>query len=97
MSAGPGAAADTGFRRPPLRAIIFERGIVRRAAIVAAIVGTVLNLIAQGDFLIAGAAIIYWKICLTYCVPYCVATYGATTARIETYRKHEAAAKAVVT
>lgn len=100
MSAGPGAAPgaaeDIGFQRPPLRAIVFERGIVRRAAVVALIVGTILNLIAQGDFLIEGAAINYWKICLTYSVPYCVATYGACTARIETYRKLEAAAKEAV-
>ena len=63
------------------RAIIFDKGIVRRSVIVALIVGTVLNLIAQGDFLIDGLALNWWKICLTYCVPYCVATYGACSAR----------------
>lgn len=93
MSAGPGAAVDSGFQRPPLRAIIFDKGIVRRSVIVALIVGTVLNLIAQGDFLIDGLALNWWKICLTYCVPYCVATYGACSARLETQRKQAAAAK----
>ncbi|MHA1538335.1 MAG: nitrate/nitrite transporter NrtS [Alphaproteobacteria bacterium] len=86
MNAGPGAAADSRTSRPPLRAIVFEKGIVRRSAIVALIVGTVLNLIAQGDFLMGGAAINWWKVCLTYCVPYIVATYGACTARLEIYR-----------
>ncbi len=92
MSAGPGAAVDTGFQRPPLRAIIFDKGIVRRSAIVALIVGTILNLIAQGDFLVDGAALNYWKIVLTFCVPFCVANYGAVTARLETYRRRAAAA-----
>ncbi len=92
MSTGPGAAVDTGFQRPPLRAIIFDKGIARRAAIIALIVGTLLNLIAQGDFLIDGTALNYWKICLIYCVPYCVATYGACTARLETHRKQAASA-----
>ncbi len=92
MSAGPGAAVDTGFQRPPLRAIIFDKGIVRRSVIVALIVGTILNLIAQGDFLIDGLALNWWKICLTYCVPYCVATYGACSARLETHRKQAASA-----
>ena len=90
MSAGPGAAVNTGFHRPPLCDIILDKGIVRRSLIIAAIVGTILNFIAQGDFLFDGMALNYWKICLTYCVPYIVATYGACTARLETYRKQAA-------
>jgi len=92
MSAGLGATVEPGIYRLPLRAIIFDRGIVRRSLIIAAIVGTILNLIAQGDFLFEGTALNYWKIFLTYSVPYCVATYGACTARLETYRKQAVAA-----
>jgi len=87
-----GAVNDLTDQRPPLSAIIFNTGIVRRSAIVAAIVGTILNLIAQGDFMLDGQPLNFWKICLTYCVPYCVATYGAVTARLETYRKQAATA-----
>ena len=87
MSAGSGAAAKSKIPRPPLRDIVFDKGIVRRSLIVAVVVGTILNLIAQGDFLMDGAAINWWKICLTYAVPYLVATYGACTARLESYRK----------
>jgi len=47
---------------------------------VAIIVGTILNLINQGDALLTGTSIVWWKICLTYLVPYCVSTYGAVTA-----------------
>ncbi len=45
----------------------------------AAVVGTALTAINQGNLLIAGSfpAALYWKIPLTYCVPFCVATWGA--------------------
>ena len=95
MSARAGAAAmnDLAPRHPSLFATIFDAGIVRRSVIIALIVGTILNLIAQGDFLVEGLPLNFWKICLTYCVPYCVSTYGAVTARLETYRKQDEAAK----
>ena len=63
--------------------LVFARGVMRRSAIVAVIVGSVLNLINQGDALFQGAPLTVWKLLLTYCVPYCVATYGAVTARME--------------
>jgi len=90
---GAGAMNDLAPRQPSLSAIIFDPGIVRRSLIIAVIVGTILNLIAQGDFLMDGQPLNFWKICLTYCVPYCVSTYGAVTARLETYRKQAEAAK----
>ena len=76
-----------GLHRPSLAAIIFERGIVRRSLILAAIVGTILNVINQGDALLGGAPLVAWKIVLTYCVPYCVATYGAVTARLDMMKR----------
>lgn len=81
-----------GLHRPSLGAIVFERGIVRRSLILAAVVGTILNLINQGDALFAGAALVAWKIALTYCVPYCVATYGAVTARLDMMKRSARAA-----
>lgn len=71
---------------PPLFDLIFERGIMRRSGVVAAIVGTILTGINQGDLIVGGAAPVWWKVALTYCVPYCVATYGAVTARLATRR-----------
>jgi len=46
---------------------------------VALVVGSILTLLNQGDILFAGnwVGAMYWKIPLTYCVPFCVATYGA--------------------
>lgn len=83
---------SAGLHRPGLAAIVFERGIVRRSLILAAIVGSILNLINQGDALFAGAHLVAWKIALTYCVPYCVATYGAVTARVEMMKRSARAA-----
>jgi hypothetical protein len=54
-------------------------GVPRRSLYVALIVGTVLNLINQGDALIGMAPINWLKLILTYCVPYAVCTYGAVS------------------
>lgn len=51
--------------------------IARRSLLVAAVVGTVLNLINQGDVVLAGEQPQWLKIALTYAVPFFVATYGA--------------------
>ena len=56
--------------------------MLRRSAVVAIVVGTSLTLLNQGDNLFYGvwSNTLYWKIPLTYCVPFLVATYGALTA-----------------
>jgi hypothetical protein len=52
--------------------------MLRRSLLTALVVGTLLiainqgNIIARGDF----PAALYWKIPLTYGVPFCVATWG---------------------
>jgi ABC-type methionine transport system permease subunit len=52
---------------------------MRRSLIIGLIVGTILTAINQGNILAQGhlPAVLYWKIPLTYCVPFCVATTGA--------------------
>ena len=54
----------------------------RRSLWVALVVGTVLNLINQGDALFGGGPVNLAKLALTYVVPYCVATYGAVSFRL---------------
>jgi hypothetical protein len=56
--------------------------MLRRSAVVAIVVGTILTLLNQGDSMFSGdwSYALYWKIPLTYCVPFLVATYGALTA-----------------
>lgn len=55
------------------------RPLVRRSFVIALIVGTILTAINQGNIILRGdfADSLYWKIPLTYAVPYCVATTGA--------------------
>ena len=55
--------------------------MLRRSLTVAIVVGSVLTLLNQGDVILAGnwKTALYWKIPLTFCVPFCVATYGALT------------------
>lgn len=62
--------------------IAMRKDIVMRGLKVAAIVGTVLVAINQGDLILGGRldASAVWKIPLTYLVPYCVATYGGVSA-----------------
>ncbi|UTD25741.1 nitrate/nitrite transporter NrtS [Bradyrhizobium sp. WD16] len=57
-------------------------GVPRRSFIVAVLVGTVLNLINQGDALVGPLPLNWLKIGLTYVVPYLVATYGAVSYRM---------------
>lgn len=61
-------------------------GVPRRSMVVALIVGTVLNLINQGDVLFGGGGINFVKMALTFMVPYCVATYGAVSYRLNATR-----------
>ena len=56
-----------------------RRGIPYRSLYVALIVGTILNLINQGDAIVGIAPVNWLKVVLTYCVPYLVATYGAVS------------------
>ncbi len=60
--------------------IVIERGTVVTSAEVALFVGTILALINYGDriFLRCDMRVLDWvKLGITYCVPYCVSTYGA--------------------
>jgi hypothetical protein len=62
-------------------------GVPQRSLWVALIVGTILNLINQGDALIAGRPIDIVKLVLTYLVPYFVSTYGAVSFRLHAARE----------
>ncbi|MBN9086723.1 MAG: nitrate/nitrite transporter NrtS [Reyranella sp.] len=57
-------------------------GVPRRSMAVAAIVGSILNLINQGDVLFGAGRVDFTKVLLTFAVPYCVATYGAVSFRM---------------
>ncbi|MFL6765031.1 MAG: nitrate/nitrite transporter NrtS [Sphingomicrobium sp.] len=58
----------------------FGSASVRRSVAVALVIGTVLNLINQGPEIFTGHWPIWWKIVLTYFVPFAVASYGSYAA-----------------
>ncbi len=62
---------------PRLPQLIFGDGTPKTAVLAALVVGTVLTAINHGDVILAGDAPPTLKVALTYCVPYCVATWGA--------------------
>jgi len=60
-----------------MRAVAADPSIVRRAIKVSAVVGTVLNLINQGQGFLGGGAISWPHVVLNYAVPFCVSAYSA--------------------
>ena len=52
-------------------------GTPRKAFLTACVVGTVLMLINHGDVIVRGELPSLIKISLTYCVPFCVTTWGS--------------------
>ena len=78
-SNGPVPAASLTIKC--LRCALRHIPMLRRSLIAALFVGTVLTLLNQSNALLSGQwhNDLYWRIPLTYCVPFCVATYGALT------------------
>ena len=66
-------------RADAVRAVL-QPPVVTRSLWVALVVGTVLNLINQGDRLASGAAPEWGKLVLTFVVPFLVASFGAWSA-----------------
>jgi len=64
-------------------------GIPRRSFYLAIVVGTILNLINQGDAIFGSASINWLKLLLTYVVPYLVGTYGAVSYRLSQKRGND--------
>ncbi len=77
--------------QPTLLSLATSDGVPKSALIAALTVGTILNLINQGDALWSGGELNFLKLGLTYLVPYCVATYGAVAARRRLMRMNLAA------
>ena len=77
----PGAADQPAELTKCVSCAVRHRPMVKRSLTAAVVVGTVLTLLNQGDLLLTGQwnGAMYWKIPLTYCVPFLVATYGALT------------------
>jgi hypothetical protein len=77
---------DMEMQRPLLVSLALSDGVPRRSLYTAFVVGTILNLINQGDDLFSGQSVNVAKAVMTYAVPYAVATYGAVAARLHALR-----------
>ena len=78
------ALAMTRFQLERIYSCCISDGVPQRSFLVALIVGTILNLINQGDTLFGQGHLNLTKIVLTYAVPYCVVTFGAVSYRLRT-------------
>ena len=67
--------------------LAFGDGTPKKAFLTALIVGTILTTINHGDVILAGQWPPFIKVFLTYCVPYCVTTWGAITGKKAELRK----------
>ncbi len=63
--------------------LAFGGGTPLKAFLTACVVGTILITINHGDNILAGNYPHPLKIVLTYCVPYCVTTWGAITGKLQ--------------
>ncbi len=77
----PGAEEGAGRTVKCLPCALLHKPMLKRSAIASVVVGTILTALNQGDLLVSGQwnSALYWKIPLTYCVPFLVASYGALT------------------
>lgn len=72
---------------PSLLQLAFSGPIVRNALQVALVVGTLLNIMNQGEQFLAGDGVSWFHMVCNYLIPYCVANYSA--AKIEKMRMSE--------
>ena len=72
---------------PPILQMMFSDGTPKKAILTALVVGSILISINHGDTILDGSMPAPWKIILTYCVPYCVTTWGAVTGKLAQWRR----------
>ena len=80
------AQGDGQDRRAGFLVLATADGVFKRSVLTALVVGTILTAINQGDAILAGAMPNLIKAGLNYLVPYCVATYGAVSAKRAAWR-----------
>lgn len=75
----PGRHFQMKTGRECWRCAFRNRGMLRRSILTSIVVGTILTAINQGTVIVAGEGTmeLAWKIPLTYCVPFLVASWGA--------------------
>lgn len=66
---------------PSLFQLALRDGVPRRSLVTALVVGAILTAINQGDVILSGQVPNLLKTSLNFLVPYCVASYGAASAK----------------
>jgi len=72
--------------RPKIGEMVLNDGTPKKAFMTAVVVGSILVGINHGDIILNGEVPATWKISLTYCVPYCVTTWGAVIGKLSQWR-----------
>ena len=67
--------------------LVLGDGTPKKAFLTALVVGTILTTINHGDNIIAGQFPPLIKVMLTYCVPYCVTTWGSMLGKLSKLRQ----------
>ncbi len=73
-----GIATTMDRYQAPRRALSWP--IARRSVAITRVIGSILNVTNQSDAVVGSGMVSWWKLVLTYCVPFCVATLGAYSA-----------------
>ena len=66
-----------GYHKKTFVSLAVSDGTPRKAFLTSCVVGTVLIFINHGDVILRGELPSLLKISLTYCVPFCVTTWGS--------------------
>ena len=72
---------------PSLLQMAFGDGTPKKAFLTALFVGAILTAINHGDVILLGDWPPIFKVILTFCVPYCVTTWGAITGKRAQWRR----------
>ncbi|GHB79844.1 hypothetical protein GCM10008107_31600 [Psychrosphaera saromensis] len=64
--------------------MIITKKQIKTAIFISILVGTILTLINQGEAFIDGSALNWYKVVLTYIVPFCVSLYSSIVAKMDT-------------
>lgn len=81
------SSADVTTSPPTLGQMVLGDGTPKKAFLTALVVGTILTTINHGDTILDGSWPPALKVILTYCVPYCVTTWGAVTGKRAQWRR----------
>lgn len=76
-STSDAAGRGDGLSPPSVIALMVSRRIAWSALKVSLVVGTVLNVVNNGERLMAQGTVSLWQVAMNFVVPFCVSSYSA--------------------